>query len=173
MPDSGFDDQKWRKESRRPRLRKRSSHGGAIGLRASFETPRGIPIFRMKSQPDPDFTPEQRATAAKAAGVVVSMDADSRGTFAPGRATSPSDGPEVPPEGRWGLYARCHRTHPGGGMTADIHAPMSAFRQITSARPPEADIPASMSVGRPPFRGSGPGADLQARHAAPAPRPCR
>ena len=50
----------------------------------------------LKSQPDPDFTPEQRATAAKAAGVVVSRGADSRGTFAPGCATSPSDGPEYP-----------------------------------------------------------------------------
>ncbi len=28
-------------------------------------------------------------------------------------------------------------------MTADLHAPMSAFRQITSALPPEADIPVS------------------------------
>ncbi len=62
----------------------------------SFETPNGKPMFRMKSQPDPDFTPEQRATAAKAAGVVVSMDADSRRTFAPGCATSPSNGPEYP-----------------------------------------------------------------------------
>ncbi len=50
----------------------------------------------MKSQPDPGFTPEQRPTAAKAAGVVVSMDTDSRRTFAPGCATSPSDGPEYP-----------------------------------------------------------------------------
>ena len=62
---------------------------------ASFETPNGKPMFRMKSQPDPDLTPEQRATAAKAAGVVVSMDADSRRTFAPGCATSPSDGPPL------------------------------------------------------------------------------
>jgi hypothetical protein len=53
-------------------------------------------MFRMKSRPDPDFTPEQRAIAAKAAGVVVSMDADSRRTFAPGCVTSPSDDPEYP-----------------------------------------------------------------------------
>ncbi len=45
---------------------------------ASFETPNGKPMFRMKSQPDPDFTPEQRAAAAKAAGVVVSCDTVSR-----------------------------------------------------------------------------------------------
>ncbi len=83
---------------------------------ASFETPNGKPMFRMKSQPDPDLTPEQRATAAKSAGVVVSMDADSRGTFAPGCATSPSDGPEVPPEGRWGLYARFHHSLDGSGV---------------------------------------------------------
>ncbi len=69
---------------------------GLVRNWASFETPNGNPIFRMKSQPDPDFTPEQRATAAKAAGVVVSMNADSRRTFAPGCATSPSDGPEYP-----------------------------------------------------------------------------
>ncbi len=64
---------------------------GRVRNWASFETPNGKPMFRMKSQPDPDFTPEQRATAAKAAGVVVSMDADFRRTFAPGCATSPSD----------------------------------------------------------------------------------
>ncbi len=63
---------------------------------ASFETPNGNPIFRMKSQPDPDFTPKQRVTAENAAGVVVSMNADSRRTFAPGCATSPSDCPEYP-----------------------------------------------------------------------------
>ncbi len=82
----------------------RSPTGGPGGLAmrgrvrnwASFETPNGKPMFRMKSQPDPVFTPEQRATAAKAAGVVVSRGADSRGTFAPGCATSPSDGPEYP-----------------------------------------------------------------------------
>ncbi len=65
---------------------------------ANFETPKGIPIFRMKSQPDPTFTPEQRATAANAAGVVVSRDADSRRTFEPGCVTSLSDGPEYPQE---------------------------------------------------------------------------
>ncbi len=67
---------------------------GKVRNWASFETPNGKPMFRMKSQPDPVFTPEQRATAAKAAGVVVSRGADSRGTFAPGCATSPSDYPE-------------------------------------------------------------------------------
>ena len=70
---------------------------GRVRNWASFETPNGKPMFRMKSQPDPDFTPEQRATAAKAAGVVVSRGADSRGTFAPGCATSPSDGPDHRP----------------------------------------------------------------------------
>ncbi len=34
---------------------------GRVRNWASFETPNGNPIFRMKSQPDPDFTPEQRA----------------------------------------------------------------------------------------------------------------
>ena len=69
---------------------------GKVRNWASFETPNGKPMFRMKSQPDPNFTPEQQANVAKAAGVVVSMDADSRGTFAPGCATPISDGPEYP-----------------------------------------------------------------------------
>ncbi len=65
---------------------------------ASLETPNGKPIFKMQSQPDPNFTPEQRATVAKAAGVVVSRGADSRGKSAPGCATHPSDGPRHPQE---------------------------------------------------------------------------
>ncbi len=66
---------------------------------ASFETPNGKPMFRMKSQPDPNFTPEQRAAVAKAAGVVVSCDTVSRDTPSPGCATPPSDGPpRHPPE---------------------------------------------------------------------------
>ncbi len=71
---------------------------GKVRNWTSFETPNGKPMFRMKSQPDPDLTPEQRATAAKAAGVVVSMDADSRRTFAPGCATPLPDSPEYPQE---------------------------------------------------------------------------
>ncbi len=67
---------------------------GKVRNWASFETPKGMPMFRMKSKPDPNFTLEQRATVAKAAGVVVSRDADSRGTFAPGWVTPTSDGPE-------------------------------------------------------------------------------
>jgi len=69
---------------------------GKVRNWASFKTPKGKPMFRMKSQPNPDFTPEQRATAVRAAGVVVSMDADSRRTLAPGCATPSSDGPEHP-----------------------------------------------------------------------------
>ncbi len=69
---------------------------GRVRNWASFETPNGKPMFRMKSQPDPNLTPEQRATAAMAAGVVVSLDADSCGTFAPGCVASPSDDPEYP-----------------------------------------------------------------------------
>ncbi len=71
---------------------------GRVRNWASFETPNGKPMFRMKSQPDPDFTPEQRAPVAKAAGVVVSCDAVSRDTHTPGCASSPSDGPSTP---RW------------------------------------------------------------------------
>ncbi len=69
---------------------------GRVRNWASFQTPNGKPMFRMNSQPDPDLTPEQRATVAKAAGVVVSMDANSRGTFAPGCAAPTLDGPEYP-----------------------------------------------------------------------------
>ncbi len=71
---------------------------GQVRNWASFETPRGMPMFRMQSEPGPDFTPEQRAALAKAAGVVVSTDADSRDTLSPGRATAPSDYPRHQPE---------------------------------------------------------------------------
>ncbi len=71
---------------------------GKVRNWASFETPNGNPIFKMQSQHDPEFTPEQRATVAKAAGVVASCDAISRDTPSPGCATSPSDGPRHPPE---------------------------------------------------------------------------
>ncbi len=71
---------------------------GQVRNWASFETPKGMPMFRMKSKPNPDFTSEQRATAAKAAGVVVSCDADSRETLSPGRVTRPADGPRYPQE---------------------------------------------------------------------------
>ena len=72
---------------------------GKVQNWASVETPKGAPMFRMKSKADPDFTPEQRAAAAKAAGVIVTCDAVSRGTFPPGRATSPSAGPTYLQEG--------------------------------------------------------------------------
>ncbi len=78
---------------------------GRIRNWASFETPKGTPMFKMQSKPDPDFTPEQRAAVAKAAGVVVSCDAVSRDTPTPGCASSPSDGPEYPAE-RDGAPAR-------------------------------------------------------------------
>ena len=83
---------------------------GRVRNWASFETPNGNPIFRMKSMPDPDFTPEQHATGAKAAGVVMSVDADSRRTFAPGCATPPSNGPAYPAE-RDGTPARVSTAH--------------------------------------------------------------
>ncbi len=41
---------------------------GKVRNWASFETPNGNPIFKMQSQHDPNFTPEQRATVAKADG---------------------------------------------------------------------------------------------------------
>ena len=69
---------------------------GKVRNWANLETPKGMPMFRMKSKPDPDFTPEQRASVAKAAGVVDSCDADSRLPFAPGCATRLPDGPRHP-----------------------------------------------------------------------------
>ena len=69
---------------------------GRVRNWASFETPKGTPMFKMQSKPDPDFTPEQRGAAAKAAGSVNSCDAHSRETPSPGRASRPSDGPEYP-----------------------------------------------------------------------------
>ncbi len=71
---------------------------GAVRNWASLDTPKGIPMFRMKSKPDPDFTPDQRAAVAKAAGVVVSCDAVSRDTPTPGCASSSSNGPRHPRE---------------------------------------------------------------------------
>ena len=53
-------------------------------------------MFKMQTTPDPDFTPEQRELAAKAAGKVVSSDADSRDTPSPGRATRPLGAPDYP-----------------------------------------------------------------------------
>ncbi|MEE9250959.1 MAG: hypothetical protein V3U93_07520 [Alphaproteobacteria bacterium] len=71
---------------------------GQVRNWASFETPKGMPMFRMKSKLNPDFTPEQRAAVIKAVGVVVSCDAGSRETLSPRRATRPSDGPGYPQE---------------------------------------------------------------------------
>ncbi|MCH9000887.1 MAG: hypothetical protein IID48_21885 [Proteobacteria bacterium] len=73
---------------------------GKVRSWASVEMPKGAPMFRMKSKADPDFTPEEKAAVAKAAGVIVICDAVSRETFPPGRATSPSGGPNLPPGGR-------------------------------------------------------------------------
>ncbi len=71
---------------------------GRVRNWASFETPNGKPMFRMKSKPDPDFGPEQRAAVAKAAGVVMSCDAVSRDTPEPGCASRLPGGPGHPPE---------------------------------------------------------------------------
>ncbi len=77
---------------------------GGLALRgrvrnwASLDTPKGAPMFRMQSKPDPDLTPEQRVAVAKAAGVVVSCDADSRETLSPGCASRIPDGPRHPLE---------------------------------------------------------------------------
>ena len=83
---------------------------GRVRNWASLETPKGMPMFRSQSKPDPDFTPEQRAAVAKGAGVVVSRDADSRETLSPGRATRPSDRPPYP-EGQDDAPARVVGPH--------------------------------------------------------------
>ncbi len=70
---------------------------GKVRNWASFETPKGTPMFKMQSKPDPEFTPEQREAAAKAAGSVNSCDAHSRETPSPGRASRLSDDPKHPP----------------------------------------------------------------------------
>ncbi len=70
---------------------------GRVRNWASFETPKGTPMFKMQSKPDPDFTPEQREAAAKAAGSVICCDGHSRETLSPGRATRPSGYPNHPP----------------------------------------------------------------------------
>ncbi len=71
---------------------------GKVRNWVSFETPKGAPMFRSKSKPDPDFTPEQRVAVAEAAGVVISCDTDSRGPLSPGRVTRPADSPGYPQE---------------------------------------------------------------------------
>ncbi len=72
---------------------------GKVRNWASLETPKGMPMFKMQSRPDADFTPEQRAAAAKAAGSVGSCGADSRDTSSPGCATRFPDGLRVPLSG--------------------------------------------------------------------------
>ncbi len=43
---------------------------GKVRNWASLETPNGKPMFRMKSKPDPNFTPEQRAAEGSSAALV-------------------------------------------------------------------------------------------------------
>ncbi len=71
---------------------------GRVRNWASLETPKGTPMFKMQSKPDPRFTPEQREAVVKAAGSVVFCDAHSRETFSPGCASRASDDPTYPNE---------------------------------------------------------------------------
>ncbi len=59
---------------------------------------KGKPNFTRKSQPAPDFTPDERHVIAQAAGTVVDLDEirPARGFSGAVCATSPSDGPEHP-----------------------------------------------------------------------------
>ena len=94
----------------------RAMHGRVQNW-ASFKTPKGAPMFRMRSKPDPDFTPEQRAVAVAAAGTVVPCDTDSRRTPAPGSAIRPSDGsPPGPAGGKVPLHGACRGQQAGGGI---------------------------------------------------------
>ncbi len=59
---------------------------------------KGKPNFTRKSQPDPDFTPDERQVIAQAAGAVVDLDGTrpASGLWGAVCATSPSDGPVYP-----------------------------------------------------------------------------
>jgi hypothetical protein len=59
---------------------------------------KGKPNFTRKSQPDPDFTTDERQVIAQAAGTVVDLDEIRPASGLSGAvcATSPSDGPEHP-----------------------------------------------------------------------------
>ncbi len=59
---------------------------------------KGKPNFTRKSQPDPDFTPDERQVIAQSAGTVVDLDGTRPASGISGAvcATSPSDGPECP-----------------------------------------------------------------------------
>ncbi len=59
---------------------------------------KGKPNFTRKSQPAPDFTPDERHVIAQAAGKVVDFDGTRPASGLSGAvcATSPSDGPEHP-----------------------------------------------------------------------------
>ncbi len=61
---------------------------------------KGKPNFTRKSQPDPDFTPDERKAIARAAGTVVDMAGVPAASGLPGAvcATRPADGPEHPQE---------------------------------------------------------------------------
>ncbi len=59
---------------------------------------KGKPNFTRKSQPDPDFTPDERQAIARAAGTVVDLDEirPANGLWDAVCATSPSNGPDYP-----------------------------------------------------------------------------
>ncbi len=61
---------------------------------------KGKPNFTRKSQPDPDFTPDERQVIAQAAGTVVDLDEirPASGLSGAACATHPSDGPDHRPE---------------------------------------------------------------------------
>jgi len=61
---------------------------------------KGKPNFTRKSQPDPDFTPDERQMIAQAAGTVVDLDEirPASGLSGAACATHPSDGPAHPQE---------------------------------------------------------------------------
>ncbi len=90
---------------------------------------KGKPVFNRDAPPEVDFSSHDRRLVAQAAGrVAESTETDSARPenvhTAPSRT---SDGPEAPPRARWGLYARFHRSHPGGGVSRIPRLGQGAF----------------------------------------------
>ncbi len=74
---------------------------------------KGKPNFTRKSQPDPDFTPDERQVIALAAGTVVDLDETrpASGLSGAACATHPSDGPEEHPQKEDGASTRVVTAH--------------------------------------------------------------
>ncbi len=79
---------------------------------------RGKPVFDKDAPSEVEFLSYERDLIARAAGSAVKI-ASARPENAGTAATPTSDGPQVPPRRRWGLYGAGTAACPGGGVTAD------------------------------------------------------